>query len=169
MGGVLDFDAPEGVDERAWSAAIAAIRAYCGWHIAPVFSHPIRARVNGNVIVLPSLRVVTAANVTVSGSALAEEDWVLMPDAPTLHLRRVVRHDSCLPTVASLDLTHGFDYLPEDLLAVAHEAATRGVAGSFVSQVGQVKYAGSDALPGSASFMLGQRSVMDRYRLAPRP
>lgn len=155
---------PDGVDVDAWLAACAAVRSYCGWHVGPSVTETVRVRAHGGVIVLPSLRVQSVASVAVKGTVLDATAWELT-DLPTVWLA------SC-PSVliADVTMTHGFDPVPDDLLGALSEAASRGLTGSLISQVGQVRYsAGVAGISGAARFALDQVAVLDRYRLPPRP
>ena len=174
VGYVPPIPSPVGVDTDAWDAAIAAIRAFCEWHIAPVVTDSQSVLVHGSTVTLRSLRVAEVTGVTVAGVAVEPDGWVLSPESPTLFLRSGVCRPLWCPdvsVVASVDLAHGFDEFPPELLAIAQEAASRGTEGSFVGQVGQVRFsAGVAGTPGAASFMLGQSAAMlARYKLPPRP
>lgn len=173
-GDELAIPAPDGVDQGAWDAAVAAVRAYCRWHVAPVITETQAALVHGRTVTLRSLRVLEVTGVTIAGSALSVGGWMLSPESPTLFLAHTP--GACrpfwwpdMPTRADVEMSHGYDELPQEIVAICQEAASRGVTGSLFAQVGQVRYGGSGTTPGSASFMLSQQAVLDRYRLAPRP
>lgn len=59
------------------AAASAAVRAYCGWHVAPVLSESIQVNGTGtNVLYLPSLKVQNVASVYIRGENVADAiEW----------------------------------------------------------------------------------------------
>ena len=66
-------DAPAGVDAGAWAATVAEVRAYCGWHIAPVVTETLTLDgPGGHLLVLPTLRLVDLLSVTNEGHAVVE-------------------------------------------------------------------------------------------------
>jgi len=153
---------PEGVDEAAWSAACEAARAYCGWHIAPSITDTYTLDGPGSsILMLPSLKVTAVSSVTNDGTAVTDPEWSeagMVRGCWSCKFRGVV-----------VEMTHGYDVCPPEILGVLQEAASRGVGGSAVSQVGQVRMGGVSGVPGAASFMLDQKAVLDRYALPPRP
>lgn len=165
MSDVLTIDAPDGVDAGAWGAAVSALRQACGWHVAPVVTSTARVRVEGGVIVLPSLRVTRVVEVKIRGQVIDPSRYELMPE-PVIYLRG---HSlSREPVVVEVTFEHGYDEMPGELLSLLGAAASRGSAGSLVTQVGQVKFGGSGILPGAAEAMAAAPALA-RYRLGSRP
>lgn len=165
MSDVLTIEAPDGVDVGAWGAAVSALRQACGWHVAPVVTSTTRVRVEGGVIVLPSLRVTRVVEVKIRGQVIDPSRYELMPE-PVIYLRG--RSLSREPVVVEVTFEHGYDDIPGELLSLLGAAASRGSAGSLVTQVGQVKFGGSGILPGAAEAMAAAPALA-RYRLGPRP
>ena len=165
MSDVLTIEAPDGVDAGAWGAAVSALRQACGWHVAPVVMSTARVRVEGGVIVLPSLRVTRVVEVKWRGEVIDPACYELMPE-PVIYLRG---HSlSREPVVVEVIFEHGYDGMPGELVSLLGAAASRGSAGSLVTQVGQVKFGGSGILPGAAEAMAAAPALA-RYRLGPRP
>lgn len=165
MSDVLTIEAPDGVDAGAWGAAVSALRQACGWHVAPVVMSTARVRVEGGVIVLPSLRVTRVVEVKWRGEVIDPARYELMPE-PVVYLRG---HSlSREPVVVEVTFEHGYDEMPGELVSLLGAAASRGSAGSLVTQVGQVKFGGSGILPGAAEAMAAAPALA-RYRLGPRP
>lgn len=165
MSDVLTIEAPDGVDAGAWGAAVSALRQACGWHVAPVVMSTTRVRVEGGVIVLPSLRVTRVVEVKWRGEVIDPARYELMPE-PVIYLRG---HSlSREPVVVEVTFEHGYDEMPGELVSLLGAAASRGSAGSLVTQVGQVKFGGSGILPGAAEAMAAAPALA-RYRLGPRP
>lgn len=157
-------DAPTGVDQEAWDAACAAVRSYCGWHVAPALDDTVTVDGSGSqFVMLPTLRINSISEVTEDASAVTSYEWSesgqLWRSSPwSGHFRGI--------TVA---MNHGYEECPADILGVLREAASRGVTGSAVSQVGQVRMGGVSGVPGAASFLMEQTAVLDRYKLPARP
>ena len=157
---------PEGVDEEAWAAACAAVRAYCGWHVAPSITDTYTLDGSGSQFqALPSMHVTDIVLVTELGTDLDASgyEWSEMGQlwreaGWAGHFRGLI-----------VEMTHGYDSCPPEILGVLQEAASRGVGGSAVSQVGQVRMGGVSGVPGAASFMLDQKAVLDRYAIPGRP
>ena len=165
MSDVLPLSVPDGVDVGAWDAAVSALRQACGWHVAPVVTSTARVRVEGGVIVLPSLRVTRVVEVKWRGEVIDPACYELMPE-PVIYLRGHAL--SREPVVVEVTFEHGYDDMPGELLSLLGAAASRGSAGSLVTQVGQVKFGGSGILPGAAEAMAAAPALA-RYRLGSRP
>lgn len=156
--------APAGVDPEAWGAACAALRMYCGWHVAPVITEDVLLDGPGAFeLMLPTMRLMDLASVTESGVAITDPEWSakgMVRKGGSWATRWTNRYRSITAT-----MTHGYDSCPDDLIGVLTEAASRGVGGSVFSQVGQVRYAGSTATPGAASFLIEQKAILTAYRI----
>lgn len=180
MGYPLLAAPPQGVDEAAWAAACAAVRAYCGWHIAPfVTGDVMRVKSSGRVIILPSLHVENVSEVSIRGSVVDPAQWELMPE-PVIWLGRLPFGDldyhlewlsgvdtvgigsTDRPLVATVTMDHGFDACPDDILGVLSDVVQYG-SGSIFTQVGQVRH-GSSPLVGAASVIRERAATLDPYR-----
>ena len=156
---------PEGVDGDAWAAACAAVRAYCGWHVAPSVSETLTLDGSGTEFqLLPSLYVTDVAVVTELGNEVDAATYEWSQSGQLWRAGGWLGHFRGLV----VEITHGYETCPPEIIGVLLEAADRGV-GSSVSQVGQVRMGGVSGVPGAASFMLDQKAVLDRYKLPPRP
>ena len=156
--------APEGVDADAWEAACAAVRGYCGWHIAPSVTESVTVDGSGTEIQpLPTLHLTALNSITNDGVAVDAPEW-----SEAGMVRGACWSSKFRGVVA--DMTHGYDSCPPEILGVLAEAADRGVVGSAASQVGQVRMGGVDGVSGAVAFVIDKRSyVLDRYKLPPRP
>lgn len=151
--------APPGADEAAWDAACAAVRAYCGWHVAPSAQEDVVLDGSGSrVMMLPTLRLTDLTDVTDDGTAVDSPEW----SAAGMVRKSTGGTWSWKFRSFAATMTHGYDDCPGELLGVIAEAASRGVAGVAATQVGQVRI---ESGSGSAGFMLDQRAVLDRYRI----
>lgn len=155
--------APAGVETDAWDAACGAVRAYCGWHVAPSVTETVRLDGSGtSVMLLPTLHLTELA-IKNDGTPVSDPEW---------SAAGMVRTSGCWTSKfrgVEATMTHGYSECPAEIVGVLLEASSRGVAGSTVSQVGQVRMGGNEGVSGSASFLLEQTAILDRYRLPPRP
>lgn len=155
--------APDGVDQAAWDSACAALRTYCGWHVAPTVTQDMTLDGPGTYeLLLPTMHLTDLVSVTEGGAAVTSPEWSAkgLVRKGGYPYRWSDRYRSIV-----VSMTHGFDECPGELIGVLTEAASRGVGGSVFSQVGQVRYAGSSATPGSASFLIEQKAILSAYRI----
>lgn len=149
--------APDGVDADAWAAANAAVRAYCGWHVAPVITETVTLDGSGtNLMFLPTLRLVDLVSILNDGEAVSDPGWSaagIVRGAWTDKFRGVVA-----------EMEHGFEECPAEILAVLTELATSELPGSATSLASgpyRVGF-GSDG-PNAAR---AHSAVLDAYRIA---
>ncbi|GGL27640.1 hypothetical protein H9L10_03555 [Phycicoccus endophyticus] len=149
--------APAGVDQEAWDAAVAAIRGYCEWHIAPRFEETVTLDGPGRgVLILPTQHVVDVLRVTNDGTPVSDPEW--SPDGMirggwTTKYRGV-----------EVTMLHGYDEWPAELGAVAKALisdAARGGVSSVVKGTHQVRY--------DTTLSPLYASALDRYRLVALP
>lgn len=148
--------------------AEAAVRAYCGWHIAPnrATTDTFRSH-GGRVLLLKSLRVTAVATVTIDATLIESDryDWyehgslVLKDPCGSWPCGKVVVSYSSGYAVAAIGDLHG----------VIRSIAGRGTPGTYV-QVGQVRIATDQhGAPLGATATGAERAILDRYKLPPRP
>jgi hypothetical protein len=165
---------PPGVDSEAWRAACEAARSYCGWHVAPMVSETVTMDGSGtNVLFLPTLHMVELVAVSLDTYPLdvAATDTYDWSTYGTLRLYSDVFPDRKGGIV--IEMLHGFDSCPTDLLAAIETVARRSmmipsgagyvVAGPFSMQIPE------SAQSGVTGFTAMQREVLDRYRIPFRP
>ena len=156
--------APAEVDADAWAAACDAVRAYCGWHVAPSVTETVTLDgSDSDVMILPTLHLTNLSTVMNDTVAVDSPEWsqfgIVRGTCWTGKYRGV-----------TLTMTHGYDLCPPEIVGVLHEAADRGLEGSAASQVGQVRMGGVDGVAGAVAFIIDKRSdILDRYKLPPRP
>lgn len=136
-------------------AAVAAIRSYCGWHIAPVRTETLTLQASAGVVILPTLRA-TGVVVAIGETTLDASEYELEPG-----LLRLTGYRWGSGEVV-VTLTHGYDQLPADLKRAALSMADTGTTpGGRLKSVGPFTYEFSDDS--------SDADTIDRYRLAPRP
>ena len=166
----------------AQARALAAVQAYCGWHIAPSTDDELTLDGPGSsTLVLPSLHVTAISSVTELGTVVDPTGYAW---SATGVVRRTgeggdglwgytwthARWTGALRGLV-VAFTHGYDELPLEVQAVVDRVASRAVESSgLLTQVGQVTYAtGEDGLPATGTLTAADRAVLDLYRLPKRP
>lgn len=146
--------APAGVDADAWTAACAAVRAYCGWHIAPSVTEDVTVDGSGGSIqLLPTLHLTALTSITNDGTEVTDPEWSeagMVRGSWTSKFRGVVAN-----------MAHGFDECPPELLPVLRaivSGASLDGASSVTSGNHQVQF--EQALNNSQ-----HRATLDLYRM----
>jgi hypothetical protein len=159
---------PAGVDSEVWAAACAAVRAYCGWHVAPVVTEDVVLDGNGSsLLTLPTLRL-TDLTITNDGTLVTDPEW---------SQAGMVRTSGCWTSKfrgISATMTHGFETCPDEVLQVAKDmaaAASRVGASGMVAGPYQVQYGqtSAGAEGGSVGISGEQARRLAPYRIPPRP
>lgn len=150
--------------------ATAAIRRYCGWHIAPVIIEDLKFDgPGGSVLVLPTLRVQEVEKVVERGVLLEEDahyEW-----SANGEIRRLARQ-SWTYRWRAIDVTlrHGFDSAA-DLTQIVQQVVANALAspmGATREQAGQVSVSWATTAPGvSGGLSLLERdlAILNTYRL----
>lgn len=122
-------------DQSWWLAAAGrAIRDYCGWHVFPsvaLTGAKVRCGERG-LVILPSKWVTAVNNLVVDGSPLVlDVDYYWQPADPTNmegYGNVIQRRSYAYPRnpYATVDYTHGYPTLPEDVAAVGYELVQQG-------------------------------------------
>lgn len=149
--------------ESVIDAAVESIRNEAGWHIAPVIQETVTLDAQGGaVLMLPTLRPVSVTAVRDVSDPLLPvvlTGWRLSKSGM---LFRALGWPIGFGTV-EVDLTHGHDYVPSDLLAVvAERCQALSVNGSVAQQ---------SAGPFSVTYRAGVDNSSPRlapYMLPPR-
>jgi hypothetical protein len=114
-------------NEDLVSIAAASVRSEAGWHIAPVVTETLQVTsYGGQLLPLPTRRIVTITQVRGS-DAVAITGWTKMSMG-------VYRKSGWPIDVLSVDLTHGYDETPADLLPIVVQRVKATSVPSNVSQ-----------------------------------
>lgn len=155
------IDLFEGVDP----AAQAAIRSYCGWHIAPVVTTVVTLDGSGgSILLLPTLKLITVDNVSVNGAPVNDFEW---SEAGML------RRDRNWPRkFRSIEVTfsHGYREMPAALTAVLNRLQMVQNMPSGTFKVGNVSATtqGPSVRSSGARASSGDSycdAILDRFRL----
>lgn len=160
-------DLPAGLDASAIEAACAAVRSYCGWHIAPSVTEDVVVDGSGGMVqFLPTLHLTDVQAVTNNGVAVVDPEW---------SAAGMMRNGGSWWTPrwrgVKATISHGYQSCPEEIVGIVASAASAGVTGQpRQAQAGSFSITPSEAQQaGSAVLSLAARAVLDRYRLPPRP
>lgn len=140
-------------------AAEALVTAYCGWHISPSRTETlVLDGPGGRTLLLPTLHVIEVAAVTSDGITLDPDsyDW---SETGIVELRSG-RFSRRLRGV-TVTLTHGYTFMPDEVQQVIDYMAGAGF-GPRAVQVGQVRVE-------TPTGWVAAESILDRYKLPPRP
>lgn len=145
--------------------ASGAVRAYCGWNLAREETTFYFEGTGTSLITLPTLELISVEEVRANGTAVDADTIVWSRQgqghtAGSCWLRR---------TQYAVDVTHGYDPVPDLLRLVTLDLASRqvhnpmGLVSATVGQVSRTWSSGSSADPGALSAL--HERLLDRYRL----
>lgn len=142
---------------------LAAVRSWCGWHIAPSVTESIKVEgEGGRVLLLPSLHVtdVTAIR-NESGDETSGWKW---------RENGIVRGCWTCDELYEVDLTHGYTNMPAELVNIIDQIDGEGVGARIATSQSTGPFAESFASSVDLEAQpLSVRSVLARYRLPSRP
>lgn len=155
--------------------ATAAVRRYCGWHIAPAFTETVLLDGSGgSVLTLPTLHLTALSAVTENGTALTEYapvdgsgdfEWSVLGS-----VRRVRGLWTERYRAVSVTMTHGFDAAPDvaQIILQVTAAALSSPMGATREQAGQLAVSWATTAPGVSGglSLLGRDlATLSLYRI----
>lgn len=153
-------------------AAHAAVRRFCGWHVAPVITESLTLDGNGSrSILLPSRRVTAITSVVEDGTTLTDFEWSEsgIITKPGGYWSR--KHRSIV-----VSLSHGFDDA-SDVAGIISGIAARSMAakdGALMKRAGSMSFqrgasgSGRGSSGGAAvslPLLEAEKQQLDPYRL----
>jgi len=171
--------------ERALAEATAAIRNYCHQYLERVEDEEITLDSTGGVrLFLPELPVLSVAEVIEDETTLVAGDDYALGQHGILHRLGGYKWASGIQIV-TITYTHGYDPLPDDIIAVATRAASRGyqaglraaddeaVVGVQAKSLGDfnVQYGTESVVEGSMGasaarmLLMSEKDMLDLYRI----
>lgn len=155
--------------DRLWvQAAEAAVRRYCGWHIAPALytMHTLDGD-GGRLLQLPTLKLANLEGLWVDG-----EDWVRYArssERGMVELDHGLRFPNQLGSII-VDMTHGYpsEEVPDVLaiiLTVARRGATQPAVASQAVNGASVSYFSIGGAPLSIPLLRTEKEALAPYRL----
>lgn len=146
------------------TAGLDAVRAWCGWHIAPSQTETVEVEVDGGrVVLLPSLKVTAVSEVR------NEDGDVVDPTSYKWRSNGVVRGYWCRDDLYAFDITHGYADMPSELQAIIDQLDADGVGARQATSEGAGPFSRSFGSTDLESQPLSVRAVIARYALPPRP
>lgn len=141
--------------DAAVRSAGDALRTEVGWHIAPVVTHVIEAHTaRSTVVLLPSLQVVKVHSVVDAETGEEVGPWRVRRSAGLL----IFKHPP--PEDIDVELEHGYDECPSELIPILAERVQRAKAG-LVRQ----ENLGSRSVSLAQEYDPVSQSILDRYTL----
>ena len=164
---LVEPDTLPDIDAAAVRAAGAAVRGYCGWHVAPEVEQTITLDgTGGPTLVLPSLLVKAITDVSIDGQAVdpASLEW------STSGVVRRWTPDKFRSV--TLTIRHGYNALPGDVLAAVATTASAGMVGKpsqvmvgrLMASYNREDRAGAAVLPSAARDALARLRLPDLAR-----
>ena len=159
--------------EATLAAVSAAIRAWCGWHVAPVLECHADVTGDGRILSLPTLALESVDGITVDGS---EVDLAGVQTLSSGLVRLRCGHWPSDWGGVSVDFTSGFelDQVP-DLGAVVAQVASNAMAGAPGVQserAGEVSItynATGYGVAGGVTLLDRDKAILAPYRLPSTP
>lgn len=158
-------DYRSGDDATLVRQAQGTVRRYCGWHIAPEVTETLTLNGSGSrSLWLPSLYVTDIGSITDCGTTVDADDYDWSANG------YVQRRTGCWTFRARqivVDLTHGYEEIPDELIGVAVSLAARRAsspAGYKRETTGpfSVEHGGRE-------FLQDELDVLNTFKLPPRP
>lgn len=146
--------------------ALAAARAYCGWHVIPEVEETVTVDGPGSpLLVVPTLRLVDVTELSEDGTAvdLAGVEW-----SGRGLLRKTSR--ACWTgryRGIAATIKHGFASAPDFNSAVLAAVDRIGAGGG--ETVGPFKFPDSGSASAGSTFSAAEKAILDLYRLEPAP
>lgn len=144
------------------TAGLAAVRAWCGWHIAPSQTETVKVESpGGRTLLLPSLHVTDVIEIrNEESSSVAGYRW---------RENGVVRGWWACEEQYEVDLTHGYDSMPIELQGIVEQLDGAGIGRTPSSRSAGPFSESYGATTDLESQPFSVRAVIARYALPPRP
>jgi len=145
--------------ESAVNAAAMSVRTETGWHIAPQVTETLEVETGcSRVALLDTMHVVEVIAVRDADNGRELTDW-RFSRAGTL-----ARKAGVWPEVIEVELTHGYEKCPEDLLPIIAERSQRSKWGMVAQE-----NIGARSVSLRQNYDPTSTQVLARYSLPPRP
>lgn len=139
---------------------LAAVRSWCGWHIAPSMDETLKVEGEGSrVILLPSLHLTDVTEVRdESGTVVTNYKW---------RENGIVRGSWRNEELYAFDVTHGFVEMPPELQAIIDQIDAAGVGARSATAETSGPFSRSFGTTDLESQPLSVRAVIARYKIGP--
>ena len=165
MEDLIEAEELEGFPGAPFTGAIveavgARIRAEAGWHIAPKVTETVEIWTDGGIsTILPALQIVEVTAVRDADTNREIRGWRVNKDTGVLRCRGGV-----WPEVIEVDLVHGYDACPPELLAVAASRSQQISSGGVKAEA-----LGGHSITFDTGEPVSSVPAVARYRLHLRP
>lgn len=159
-----------GLEELRLASIIREVRDYCGWHIAPAIDETLTVDGSGGTVQqLPTLHLNSVTSVTENGEPLELDRYEWSRDGSLR--RRSCRYWTNRYRGVVAVVNHGFDTVPENIVAVVLDAASAAIATPVGADAEQPETMGPFSFGANGGVVLkaAQQRVLDRYRIPGRP
>lgn len=153
--------------------AVAMVREYCGWHIAPVRTETLTLDGNGSTeMALPTLLLSDLVSCTIDGAEVTDVEW-----STNGTLERRSRFPRKKRAVV-VEVEHGHEDCPDDVLGVIATVAARipfntggdGIeVGVVEEQLSSYRYRLSDSVQTDGFFSDADLFVLGNHRITHAP
>lgn len=161
-------------DDDLLLQAEAAVRTYCGWHIAPVRTTTLVLQPRGYTVLLPTLRLVEVVALENNLLELAPPETYSYTSDGVLELPRETvptwraywgQRYSLAPSPITVTFRHGYDEVPADVAGAVRGLAMRakGNPGALLSRT-----TGPFSESYGSDLFGADRGTLDLYRLPAR-
>jgi hypothetical protein len=140
---------------------LAAVRSWCGWHVGPSVTETIRVESGGGrVLLLPSLHVTDVTAIRdESGNEVTGYKW---------RDNGIVRGHWRCEELYEIDLTHGYETMPSELLGIVDRLDAEG-GDRVLTSVTRGPFSESYGSTDLEAQPITTRAIIGRYRLPSRP
>ncbi|QLQ11177.1 MAG: hypothetical protein HZY75_13340 [Nocardioidaceae bacterium] len=147
------------------ASAFAAVRRFCRWHVFP--SQQETATVDGtgtNKLVLKTLHLTDITSVTINDQAIEDYTW----DTGGIVTRSRGRWPRGIKNI-TIDFTHGYPNVPDDLDAVLESIAARAgafpIAGAEQQNAGPFGVRFTKGYSGGLALLESEKQALADYRV----
>lgn len=149
------------------TGAIAAARAYCGWHVIPerVGDEVVLDGPASPLLVLPTLRLTGISQLSEDGTDIDVDTVEWSARGLVYKQNRVYWTGKFRGVTATIN--HGFTTAPDFNAAVLSAVERIGAGGREV--VGPFQFPDTGSASAGSAFSEFERAILDRYRLEPQP
>lgn len=159
--------------EPVCAAVSAAIRDFCGWHVAPVLPCVVSTTADDKILFLPAKHVRSVDSVSAEGTLLDPSSYRWRRDGMVrLGCRpahRGVWNAYNVAYSAGVDLTSSTLVGVASQIAINNLTASPGVRSESVGQVSMSYNQGTEGVAGGITLMKRDRELLIGYKLPTRP
>lgn len=168
-GGRIDKTAPE--TAQLLERGLAAVRRYCGWHVAPATTDAVTLTIDGpggRLLRLPTLRLIVDDDFAITEEGVELDVADLYVSERGMVTKKSGAFWSHKFGAITVTMNHGYDDAP-DFFAAALSVIDRmslAPTGGRANVIGPFQYP-VDAIAAGTPFTAAEKALLDLYRLEP--